>query len=213
MKRAASIAIYSLLCFFSIRSFGTIFPVIFTNRIWASLGLVFLLASSLGVFYFFLIFYRDYVKAGQDRLKLGAVLAALGSGLVAFFYLDQVIDFLLPDFLSFIFQSSNLAQLMLYFPLVASILIVFFYLILFREYYTQANPPLKKAASIGLVGATLIFLYRTIVLVFQWGLRDLDGYSQLPPLVRAIGVPLIVVGMVSSLYFFISFRRHVNDSE
>ncbi|MFC2157008.1 hypothetical protein ACFLT9_04150 [Acidobacteriota bacterium] len=212
IKRAASIAIYSFLCFFSIRAAATIFPLIFTNRIWASLGLVFMLASSLGVFYFFLIFYKDYVKAGQDRLKTGGVLAAVGSGLVVFLWFDRVIDFVLPDFLSFIFQSSNLEQLILYFPLVGGIFIFFFFIILYRHYHTRSHALMKKAALLGLTGSSLILLQRSVVFIFQLGYKDLDWYSQFPLLIKAIGALLIVVGMASYLYFFISFRRYVTDS-
>jgi hypothetical protein len=90
LKKMTLIVIIGIICSFSVRTFGTLFPQTFTNIHMVKLTILVNIFFILSHFLFWLIFYKEYASAQERLLKMTCILAIIGSFAVSFLYLKKL---------------------------------------------------------------------------------------------------------------------------
>ena len=203
LKKITLIVIIAIICSFSIRTFGTVFPQIFQN-IHMAKGTVlvntFFILSHLS---FWLIFYREYASAKDVILKKTCLLPVIGSFAVSLLYLKK---------LPFVFDMEIVFPLFLmspyvdaFVPLISSILSLIFFVVFKNSIELEEERMLRKPI-LSMIGGISIFLVLHLIVLVNFIATDAFKWLEHMPRAVAVGtVPLIVIVVFLILHFYYRF--------
>ncbi|MCK4237419.1 MAG: hypothetical protein KAX38_09900 [Candidatus Krumholzibacteria bacterium] len=189
---------------FALRLIGTFWPDIFRNLLVARVSLVLSFLASLTLVLFFIYLREDYVREEQKRLKLASVLVIIGSTAMVLLHVKGLL-ILFRVYISFYLVGFHHVEAVV--PWVCSILILYFFIVIFKETLQDERPKLKKAAMSAVMGSSVAALIRTFILLYHFCSRDVVWFADLPGRIGNVFVPISAVAFIAVLYFFSSFYK------
>jgi hypothetical protein len=213
LRKATLLAIIGLCYTFVLRCAGTIFPEVFRNITAAQAAEVTSFLASLTVVLFFVSFYSNYVRQDQILLKRLTLAATIGVVAVSLLQLKELsvvfFERYLPPELVWSLQTPHLVKPLV--PWAASILVLFFFLIFYKETQGENKGRLIIATFWGIIGSSSGALVRTFVL-FNYLYSEQVGWF-FNPFTRMLVVliPFVVISFVASLFFLLSFYREQRE--
>ena len=207
MRNTTFYVIVGIAYLFVIRFIATIAPEINSSLAFFRANSLVSLLASLTPVAFFAVFQRDFVRKEQVILQRATHGALVGSAAVAFLFLKgPVIAFqllILPD----LFRSSFLETIGPGLVWASSVLILVFFIVLYRELRSAGPEQLARATSIAAAGATVSALLRTVLLLSYLISGDLRWVSDLPQGVQWGLLPVETLAFLAALYFFVTLYR------
>jgi hypothetical protein len=156
---------------------------------------------------FVVCFYKDTVHKDQQRLKSAAGWAVLGFSLHVFMYAGILLVSLRINFLPEIFQSRFLENLMPFIPLASALFFFIFIFFYFIDASHDDKENLHKSLRYALFGASVALVLRLIIIVQYFFNKEIRWFSDLSGLVSYIALPVVFLGVLAQIYFFISFHK------
>ena len=195
---------------FILRSYGTAFIDMFDS--YSTVHITQILAFCAGAMFvvFFYLFYNDYAKRSQPMLRIAALGAFIGTGLILILHLRN---------LCMVFRWYDIPFLMdlqyidILFPYAGSMSLVFFFIVFRRTVIQEERQTLIKPTLSGLIGACIQLSLVSLMTVNY--LMDDQGVS-LPDTHRIVEIfiiPVLILQFAAYLYFYSAFRREIQKGE
>ncbi|UCH62153.1 MAG: hypothetical protein JSU77_10130 [Fidelibacterota bacterium] len=192
---------------FVVRFIATIVPEINSSLAFFKANSLVSLLASLTPVAFFTVFRRDFVREEQVGLHRATLWVLIGSAAVAFLFLKgPVIAFqllILPG----LFRSTFLETIGPGLTWASSVLMLVFFIVLYRELRPAGPARLYRATGIATAGAALSALMRTVLLLSYLVSGDLRWVSDLPRGVQWGLLPVETLAFLATLYFFLTLYR------
>lgn len=207
LRNATLLAIMAFTYIFIIKTIGTVFPFIALVSIYVKITETLSLIASLLMVYFYIVFYKDYVREEQAKLRIGTALVAViivVSMFIEVIRLMQVFD------VTFIPATSKFRHTEVIVPLAGAIIMLFFYVSFYNENLFENQMNFKKATSLAIVGASAFVLLHIIVTVHYFyyiETRQPFGVIGKSEVLYLIGGVIIIFNFAVNLYFLISFYK------
>jgi len=200
--------------FFLIRILGTIFPGLFHNQfVIKSIQILSFLAAG-SIVFFFISFYREFIKAEQNELKVTTILTIIGSAVLLLFYLKGIY-MVFTGLQNFIIEKHPLlhdlaksdsvdifSQISVW---LTSLFVLLFFNTFYKQYKKEKMTVMKKAVFWGYLGSAVSFLIRSFsffIFLFYAQSRVLMGYKNT---IYFILFPFVAFGFITIIYFLIIF--------
>lgn len=207
MRNTTFYVIVGMAYLFVVRLITTIAPEINSSRAFFRANSLVSLLAILTPVAFFAVFQRDFVRKGQVMLQRVTLWALIGSAAVAFLFLKgPVIAFQLL-FLPGIFRSTFLEAIGPGLIWASLMLILVFFIVLYRELRFAGPAKLARATGIAAAGAAVSVLLRTVLFLSYLASGDLRWVSDLPRGVQWGLLPVETLAFLAMLYFFVTLYR------
>jgi len=201
----------SLMASFSIRTLGTIYPLVFKSTLIAKTTILVNTFFIMCHLLFWLVFYREYISSGKATLKQACFLAMIGSFAVSVVYLKK---------LPFVFDTNINLPLFLMNPYVDAVVPLFssaFHLIFFVAFKNAlaANEKIalnKPVLSI-IIGITIFIGLQLIVLLNFLATGRFQWLEHMPRVVAVGTVPLMIGAAFSILFFYYRFYCFLDSGD
>jgi hypothetical protein len=204
LRRATLLAIIGSCYTFLSRAIGTFRPDILTDLTMARGASILSVLAALASVVFYISFYTRYPRLDQIELRNSSILAIVGSAL---FVALQVKGLLI------LFNAYSIPSLLRFhtfeavLPLVASLLILLFFVTFYGETYRTKEESLKRPVLFAIIGTAVSASVRILVLVNYLFSRTNQWFSGLPRHMQFALYPVLMFGFFMVLYFLISFYR------
>jgi hypothetical protein len=203
LKKITRILIIAIICSFSIRIVGTVFPQIFQNIHMVKGTILVNTFFILSHLLFWLLFYRDYASVKDAILKKTCLLPVIGSFAVALLYLKK---------LPFVFDMEIAFPLFLmnpyvdaFVPAVTSIFSLIFFVV-FRNSIKLEEEMMLRKPVLSMIGGISIFLLLHLIVLVNFVATDSFQWLEHMPRAIAVGtVPLIIIAVFLMLHFYYRF--------
>jgi len=210
LKNITLLVIISLICSFSIRIFGTIFPQIFQNIFVVKLTIltnVFFIISNI---LFWIVFYYEYAITKKSILKTACLIAIIGSFAVSILYLKKIpFAFDMKVQLPLILMNPYFDALL---PFVGSVFHLIFFIIFGMSIAYEEKRVLGRSILSIIVG-TCIFIFLHSIVLFNFIASNRFEWLEHMPRAIALGtVPLIFVAALLILIFYFRFYRFLSPT-
>ena len=204
------IVIVGIICSFSIRTFGTVFPQIFKNIYILKLAILINILFILSHFLFWLIFYKEYASTKKNIVRMTCFLAIIGSFAVSFLYLKKLpfvfnMNVNLPLFLMNPYTDALL-------PLISSIFHLIFFVAFRNSMELEEKRMLSKPILSIIVGTSFFLFFHLVVLANFITTNKFRWLEHMPRAVAVGTVPLIIIAVFLTLIFYYRFY-HFLDSD
>ncbi len=205
LKTATLAAIFGVSYTFLMRTLGSLFPGMFSNYLAARVNSILFLLGGVLVVFFYVCFYREYVKDDRKRLKTAALWTVIaGAGTLLASIVGPVAVFTGVN-LSLYSGVKELVFLLFWFY---SAILLFFFVTLHKDVSKNGPNGLKKPVLFAAAGAGLFLIRETLSLLFLLGLLGTAAqWSDKQTVVLWIAFPIIAFGFFSYLYFLVSFYK------
>ncbi len=204
LKKAALLAIIGISYLFISRTVGTIFPDIFRNILVSKVNVIISFHAGMAMLFFFVSFYRSYVQREQVALRNASLLAIIGSSAMLLLLIKGLILVINIDIFSNIIGSHHMEVLI---PVASAILILLFFVALYKETRRKKQTELHRAVLWAVVGSSISVLLQAIIL-FNYVLSSrLIWLSGSRGTILIILAPLVVFSFITGLYFFLVFYK------
>jgi hypothetical protein len=203
LKKITRILIIAIICSFSVRIVGTVFPQIFHNIHMVKGAILVNTFFILSHLIFWLIFYKEYASAKDAILKKTCLLPIIGSLAISLLYLKK---------LPFVFDTDVTFPLFLmnpyvdaFVPAVSSAFSLIFFVIFKNSLEPEEERVLRKPVLSMIWGITIFFFLHLIVLVNFITTDTFEWLEHMPRVVAVGTVPLIVIAVFLMLNFYYRF--------
>jgi len=197
------IVIIGIICSFSIRIFGTLFPQIFKNIYMVKLTIMVNILFVLSHFFFWLIFYKEYASTKKPILKMTCFLAIIGSFAVSFIYLKKF-PFVFDMNLNFpLFLMNPYIDALL--PLISSIFHLLFFVAFRNSIKLEEEKMLSKPILSIIVGISFFLFLHLVVLLNFITTNKFEWLEHMPRVVAVGTAPLIIIAVFLILIFYYRF--------
>ncbi len=209
LRKVILILIITIVVSFSIRTFGTLFPQIFSNifivRATILINSIFILSHLI----FWLLFYREYIFEKKSSLKTICIFAIFGSFAVSAIYLKK---------LPFVFGLNTHIQLFLpnpYFdamvPLISSAIHLVFFVSFKKSLTIDEVPSLSRPILSIIIGNSIFICLNLIVLLNFISRKKFEWLEHMPKVIAVGTVPLIILAVSFMLFFYYQFYCYLNS--
>ncbi len=203
LKKMTLILIIGIICSFSVRAFGTVFPQMFEN--------VYMVKGTILVHFFFIMshlffwvfFYKEYASTKTTVLKKACLLVIIGSTAVAVLYIKYIpfvfdMKVLFPLFL----MSPYVDTLV---PFVSTIFQLIFFVAFKNVTESKEREVLHKPIVAIIVGISIFLSFHLIVMLNFLSANQFEWLEHMPRMVAAGTVPLLIAAVFLILYFYYRF--------
>jgi hypothetical protein len=195
---------------FILRSVGTVFVDVFDSYDVVYITQILAFCAGVTFVVFFYLFYSDYAKPSQPVLRIAALGAFIGTGLILILHLRNLcIVFRWYD----IPLLLDLQYIEMLFPYVGSVSLVFFFVVFRKTVIQEKRNTLLRPTLSGLIGACIQLSLVSLMTVNY--LMDHQGVS-LPDTHRIVGIfimPVVLLQFAAYLYFYGAFHREIKKHE
>ena len=210
LKKATLLAIIGISYTFVLKTIGTFLPDIFKNLIVAQSIQILSFLASLTIVFFFISFFKDYVEKEQINLKNATVMAIIGSSAVLLLHVKGLLLVFSRYISPYLVRSHYIESII---PWVSSILILFFFIIFYKEMLYEKEVRLKKAILLAIIGSSIAILLRTFILFNYLCLREIRWVFDLSGKAKIIFLPITIFSFIATLYFFLCFYKEQKRGE
>jgi hypothetical protein len=204
LKNATGLAIIAICYLFLSKTAATFFTDIFRHLTVAKVTILFATLSSLAIVYFYYCFLKYYVRREQTTFKNLCALAVVASVAMALLYIKGFLQIYDVYMSAFLVRSFGVEAIVTW----ASALIgLAFFVGFYNEVQRSGESPLKKPILFAIVGSAIGVLERTLILYVSLHSKEVMWFSDLAKSAQYVLLPVIGLGVLAILYFFVSFYR------
>ena len=208
LKKLTLLVVIGISYIFILKTVGSIFPGIFIGKlILVKLTNLLSFLAVLATVMFFYDFYCEYVQKEQRRLKNATILAIIGSVAMLFIHLKTLLFIFNLVISPNLFRSLHAGAVI---PWVDSILILIFFIVLYKSILGKEKVRLEKAALFAIIGSCLSMFIRTVVLFYYFSYGNVMWFSDLPRNLMIIFIPIYTLGFIATIYFFLTFYKELD---
>jgi len=211
LRNATLIAITAFTYIFIIKTIGTVFPFIALVSVYVKITVALSLIASLMLVYFYIIFFKDYLREEQSKLRIATALAAIIIIVGMFTEFIRLMQFFDVSF----HVSSKIRHTEAIVPLAGAVIMLFFFVSFYNENQFQNQMNLKKATSLAIIGASALVLLHTFIVINYFYFietRQPFGVIGKSEVSYIIGSVVIIFYFAVNLYFFISFYKALEQN-
>lgn len=200
LKKVTLLTVIAILYNFVYRVVATVFPALFNGVVTVGIIVTMSLLAALVILLFFVYFYRTFTE--NSRLKRAAIFGIVASSGLILMKIKTLLS-IFGDF-QYMLPVMYIEQIIF---MASSILILLFFVMLYKEIQHTQKISLKKAVLLALIGSivSIFLLVMTIVNYLNNGALMLFAGSSWVVMVILIG--LYSFGFFTSFYFFTTFYR------
>ena len=207
LRSATLLAITAFTYIFIVKTIGTVFPFIALVSIYVKITETLSLIASLALVYFYIVFYKDFVREEQAKLRIATALVVV---IIVVSMFIELIRLMQAFDLTFIPATSKFRHTEVIVPLAGAIIMLFFFVSFYNENLFENMMGLKKATSLAIVGASaFILLYISVVVNYFYFVetRQPLGIFSNSEVSYIIGSAIIIFYFAVNLYFFTAFYK------
>lgn len=204
LKNATALAIAAICYLFLSKTAATFHTDLFRNLAVAKVTILFASIAGLAIVNFYYCFFKYYVRREQTILKNLSALAIVGSVAMALLYVKgflQIYDIYVSAFLA---RSYGIVAVV---PWVSSIIGLAFFAGFYNEVRMGDESGLKKPILFAVIGSSIGVLERTLILYVSLQSTKVVWFSDLARSAQFVLLPIIGLGILAILYFFVCFYR------
>lgn len=202
-------ALLGIVAIFVLRTAATFSTQLFTSPVVAQSAVWIHLLSAAFLVWFFLAFRKEMAGPERPALEHASGLAAAGAAialLVPLQTLMRISD--IAPFSAFV-RSPWLEPTA---PLIATVAVLFFFLVCRRDLDRPEEAQLRVAANAAMWAYALFTVLNIVVLALYVGSGELRWLTQRGPVVAWITLPVVAAGFIAVLYFFLTLWKHLGPS-
>ena len=207
--RIATVLALIAICYnFAVRTLSTFAQELFRIAAVAGLAQIGFLISSLFLAFFFISFFREHDAENWSRLRRAtgwAITAAIIMVLIDFKNTLAVFNIYGSPNINELLISSHLPDVI--FPWLASLFILYFFVIFYKEVANRNLAVLRKATMAAVMGSLIGAMYMTFVLWNYIISTDPRWFYKFSTTMILIFLPLVTISFILNLYFYIKFYR------
>jgi len=203
LKKMTLILIIGIICSFSVRAFGTVFPQIFKNVYMVKITILVHFFFIMSHLLFWVFFYKEYASTKTAVLKKACVLVIIGSVAVAVLYIRNI---------PFVFDMRVFPPLFLmspyvdaFVPFVSTIFQLIFFIAFRNAAESKEREVLHKPIVAIIAGISFFLCFHLIVILNFLSANQFERFEHIPRIVVAGTVPFLIAAVFLILYFYFRF--------
>jgi hypothetical protein len=207
---ATMLALIGICYNFAVRTLSTFAQELFRIAAVAKIASIGFLLSSVFLAFFFIMFLRDYASGNDPKLRRAsgwAIAASIIMILVNFKRILAIFGVYISPYIHEHIISSPGSEVIL--PWLASLLILYFFVIFFRDALNRNLPILRKATMAGLIGSLIGTFHTTFVFWSYLISPDPAWFHRFSTTLIIIFVPVITISFILTFYFYIGFYKFI----
>ncbi len=209
LKKMTLLLIVSIIISFSIRIFGTVFPLVFKNIFVVKTTILFNTLFILTHLFFWLVFYREYISEIKDSLKKMCMLAIIGSLAVSVIYMKKLpFVFGMNVHFPLFFMNPYVDAVV---PLISSVFHLCFFITFRKALAHDEKTRLSRPISSIIIGISIFIFLHLIVLFNFIATKRFEWLEHMPRYVASGTVPLIILAVLLMLFFYYSFYKFLDS--
>ena len=212
LRNATLIAITAFTYIFMIKTIDTVFPFIALVSVYVKITVALSLIASLMLVYFYIIFFKDYLREEQSKLRIATALVVI---IIIVGMFTEIMRFMQFFDVPFMYASSKIRHTQAIVPLAGAVIMLFFFVSFYNESQFQNQMKLKKATSFAIIGASALVLLHTFIVINYFYFietRQPFGVIGKSEVSYIIGSLVMLFYFAVSLYFFISFYKSLEKN-
>ena len=210
LKKITLLLLYSLAASFTIRILGTAFPATFKIPYLPQAAILIYTFFIVIQLLFWIIFLVQYASNRPLALKLGAVLAIIGTALAAAIHLKNLgLVFKIDTTLLYLLNSRMDAL----FPLASSLCHLIMFVIFKKMQTLEEVAWLNRPIFSALIGLTIFIAIQLLVLTNSFYMHSYSGLEHLPRALALATMPFMALAAVLIFYFYLSFYTFLGSND
>jgi hypothetical protein len=208
LRYATLAVIIASIYLFILRSYGTAFVDMFDSPVAIPVTHILVFCAGITFVVFFYLFYTVYAKRSQYVLRIAALGAFIGAGLMLILHLRN---------LCLIFQWHEVPLLMdlrhleILFPYVSAVSLVFFFMMFRKTVGQEQYKAMMTPTLAGLIGSciklSLIALMTVNYMLAEQGVILPDTHR----VIEIFIVPVLILQFIALIFFYSSFYKELKQ--
>jgi hypothetical protein len=210
-KVATVLALIAICYNFAIRTLSTFALEIFRIEAVARSAQIGFLLSSIFLAFFFIIFLKEHDRENWSKLRRATGWAIAASVIMILLDLKRflaVFDIYVSEYIYEHVISSQIPGVV--FPWVASLLILYFFVIFYRETVSRNLSALNKATLAAVIASLIGAMHMTFVFWSYIISTDPKWFYKFSTTMILLFLPIVTVSFMLNLYFYIRFYRYLS---
>lgn len=212
LKAATVLALIAICYNFAIRALSTFAQEIFRIEAVARSAQIGFLLSSIFLAFFFISFFRDYATSEMPKLRRATGWAIAGSVIMILLDLKRflaVFDIYVSQYIYEHVISSQMPGVV--FPWVASLFILYFFVIFYKEAVSRNLSALTKATLAAVIASLIGAMHLTFVFWSYVVSADPKWFYKYSTTLIFIFLPIVTLSFILNLYFYIRFHKSLTQ--
>jgi len=202
LRKITFLLIVSSIASLFMRTIGTLFPIIFQNVYVVKVTIVVNTFFILVHFLFYVYFLREYAANRQQTLRIGSVLAIIGTFFLAFIYIKNFCLVFELDIIPLSLMNHHFDAIL---PVASSSLYLLFFGIFKKVQSQKEYRMLDQPISLAIMGISIFIVLHLIVLINFLKSHKFNWLEHMPRNIAVGTIPFIVFAAIFILYFYIKF--------
>ena len=212
LKIATVLALIGICFNFAVRTLSTFAPELFRIAAVAESARIGFLISSLLLAFFFIMFLKDYASDNRPKLKRAAGWAIAASVIMILINIKRtaaVFDIYVSPYIYEHVISSQIPDVI--FPWIASLFVLYFFVIFYKETVRWNMPALSKATLAAVIGSLIGAMHMTFVFWSYIFSADPKWFYTFSKTMIIVFVPIVTLSFILNLYFYIRFYKSLSS--
>ncbi|UCE66115.1 MAG: hypothetical protein JSU85_14900 [Candidatus Zixiibacteriota bacterium] len=208
LKVATILALIAICYNFAARTLSTFAQELFRIEEAAEFANIGFLLASIFPAFFFIMFFRDYASGSRLKLRCAAGWAIAASVIMILVNLKctlAVFDIYVSPYIYEHVISSQIPDVI--FPWIASLFILYFFVIFYKETVRWNMPALSKATLAAVIGSLIGAMHMTFVFWSYLFSADPKWFYKFSKTLIIVFVPIVTLSFILNLYFYIKFYK------
>jgi len=211
LKMATVLALIGICYNFAIRTLSTFAQEIFRIEAVARSAQIGFFLSSIFMAFFFIMFLKVHDRENWSKLRRATGWAIAASVIMILLDLKRllaVFDIYISQYIYEHVISSHIPGVV--FPWVASLFILYFFVIFYKEAANRNLSVLTKATLAAVIGSLIGAMHMTFVFWSYIISADPTWFYKFSTILIFIFLPIVTLSFILNLYFYIKFYRHLS---
>ncbi len=212
IKVASILAVIALCYNFAVRTLSTFAQELFRSEAVARAAQLGFLLSSIILAFFFISFFRDYTSPERPKLRRATGWAIAASIIMILLDLKRslaVFDIYISQYIYENVISSQMPGVI--FPWVASLFILYFFVIFYKEAVSRNLSALINATLAAVIASLIGAMHMTFVFWSYIVSADPKWFYKFSTTLIFIFLPIVALSFILNLYFYIKFYRSLTQ--
>ncbi|UCC78883.1 MAG: hypothetical protein JSW64_11440 [Candidatus Zixiibacteriota bacterium] len=212
LRVATVLALIGICYNFAIRTLSTFAQEIFRIEAVAGSAQIGFLLSSIFLAFFFISFFRDYATSEMPKLRRATGWAIAASMIMILLDLKRflaVFDIYISKYIYDNVISSQIPGVI--FPWVASLFILYFFVIFYKEAVNRNLSVLINATLAAVIASLIGAMHMTFVLWSYIVSADPKWFYKFSKILIIIFLPIVALTFILNLYFYIKFYKSLTQ--
>jgi hypothetical protein len=208
LRIATVLALIGICINFAIRTLSTFAQEFFRIDIVAQLANIGFFLSSIFLAFFFITFFREHDRENWSKLRNATGWAVAASIIMILINIKRMLEvfgvYISPSMHENVI-SSQIPEVI--FPWVASLFVLYFFVIFYRETASRNLPALSKPTLAAVAGSLIGAMHMTFVFWSYIFSADPKWFYKFSGTLILVFLPIVIVSLILNLYFYIKFYQ------